>query len=89
MMNYLRPGVTNHDAVNVRNSWAPIRKDGTDWRQLRSLKEIKDARKHDTTISLTNHFGGQGISHNEAPVCNLDVPPVKLEKNMMIAMLYV
>lgn len=70
IMKSIKPGVTNHDVVKARANVPP----------LKSLKDIKDARAR-----LTNHFGGQGISWNEAPQMSLSVPPVKLEKNMTIA----
>ncbi|MFQ5874152.1 MAG: M24 family metallopeptidase [Dehalococcoidia bacterium] len=67
----LRPGITTHDVARLRPVPQP------------KFTSVDDIREH--RAGWTNHFGGMGISWNEAPYLTLDEPPVTLEKNMVVA----
>lgn len=67
----IRPGITTHDVARTKPTPRPV------------FKSVEDIHKFRT--GWTNHFGGMGISWNEAPYCTLDEPEVTLEKNMVLA----
>ncbi len=71
---FLRPGLTTHEVVKIRPFPKPTFHTMDDIRKFRS-----------SWAGWSNHFGGMGMAHDEAPYCTLEEPPITLEKNMVIA----
>ncbi|MBI2919052.1 MAG: aminopeptidase P family protein [Chloroflexi bacterium] len=71
---FLRPGLTTHEVVKLRPTPKPV---------FRTMEDIHKFRAG--WSGWSNHFGGMGMAHDEAPYCTLEEPPITLEKNMIIA----